>query len=414
MGKDFLGCEMDSGKCMACQIWNGDYTPPGGGILFRDNYFMIHQDPYVAIPGFFIVSPKRHIYSIDEMTPLELRDLGKVIAIAEKAVRAVTDAEHITVIQEEKVSEGHLHIWIFPWHSFLLSSYGHSMKKIRVITEHYKRDPQYRDETVAAAQEAGAYFRNMDAFDRELDFQGQYLCEQDFSGSDLSHANFRGAILKRCKFDDCDLSHANFDDADLYRASFRAATLYSTTLKNADLTRADFSDAQLYGIKIFGADLSHTVFDETVREEKEKEYAKAEDIYNTIKRAYSENGNKEDAAKYYYKQCVARRKQKKGLARFFNWLIADLLIGYGERLSRCLFICALLIAGFGGLYFFLTGYQDPLGCMLSSLAAFVGFDPYGPFSDVDILRTCYTVEQLIGYFFLALAIIGVTRKIVRD
>lgn len=414
MGLDFLGCEMDFSKCMACEICNGKYTPPGGGILFNDENFIVHQDPYVAIPGFFIISPKRHIYSIDEMTPLELNCLGRIIAITVKAVKEVANIEHITVIQEEKISEGHLHLWIFPWHDFVLSKYAHSLNNIRIIAEYFKSDMHYQEHTITVAEKAKVYFQNLASLDSSLDFHNQILSDQDFSGKNLTHANFQGAVLKRCKFDGCDLSFANFDNADLYRASFCDAKLYSTTLKDADLTRTNFTNAHLYGIKIFGADLSHTIFDDTVQEENEKDFAKAEDIYNTIKRAYSENGNKEDSAKYYYKQCVAKRKQKKGLLRFFNWLIADLLIGYGERLTRCLLISALIIAGFGGLYFFLIGGVDFFGCLLSSIAIFFGFDPVGYCSGITELGIWQTTEQLIGYFFIALALIGVTRKIVRD
>lgn len=414
MGKDFLDVPMDSGKCMACQICGQHYQPPGGGILYANDFFFVHQDPLVAIPGFLIVSPRRHIYAVDEMTPLELRALGPTVAMAEKAVRATTDVAYITILQEEKVTEGHLHIWIFPWHDFILQTYPHSLKKIRVITEHYKQDMQYLEETLAAAEKAGEFFRAQEAYDRELDFQGQFLCNQDFSGRDLSHANFRGTILKRCKFNRCDLSHANFDDADLYRATFHDSKLYSATFKNADLTRAEFTGARLYGIKIFGADLSHTIFDSTVPEEKEQKYAQAEDIYNTIKRAYSENGNKEEAARYYYKQCVAKRKQQKGPIRLLNWLVADLLIGYGERLSRCLTLCALVIIGFAGLYFVRNGMADLSHCLITSLALFFGFDPVGTPALLTELNVWFTAEQLVGYFFIALALIGLTRKIVRD
>ena len=168
-----------------------------------------------------------------------------------------------------------------------------------------------------------------------------------------------------------------------------------------------------YGIKIFGADLTHTKFDKVVQEEKEKEFVKAEDIYNTIKRAYSENGNKENAAIYYYKQCVAKRKQKKKIYQFFNWLFADLLIGYGERLWRCLSICGVIIFVFAIVYFSAMNYKDFLLCLISSLAVFFGFDPIIS-NTVNNMRIFCIIEQLIGYFLIALALIGITRKIVRD
>lgn len=414
MKTDFLGTKLSFDKCMACEIASENYKPPGGGILYKDEYFIIHQDPYVAIPGFLIISPKRHIYTIDEMTLLELYDMGKLIAIAENSVRKLPGVEYITIIQEEKVSEGHLHIWIFPWHRFILSQYEHSIENVRTITEHYRYNSQYQQETLIAAERVKKSIQCQNPNNSDHNYSGLFLCDQDFSNKDLSHANFSGAILKRCKFEGSDLSYANFDNADLYRSSFCGAKVYSTTFRGADLTRANFENSYLYGIKIFGADLSHTIFDKTVQEEKEGDFAKAEDIYNTIKRGYTENGNKEEAAKYYYKQCVCKRKQKRGLIRFFNWLIADLLIGYGERLTRCLSICAIVIFLFGGLYLLLSGSVDIFGCLFSSLSLFFGFDPIAPCSNMEYLKTLYSCEQIIGYFFNALALIGVARKIVRD
>ena len=173
------------------------------------------------------------------------------------------------------------------------------------------------------------------------------------------------------------LSFANFNNADLYSATFKDAVLYSTTFKNADLTRSDFSSAHLYGVKIFTADMTRTVFDPIVQEEKWKDYPKAEDIYNTIKRAFAENGNKEESAKYYYRQCVVKRKQMRGLPRFINWLFADVIVGYGERLTRCLGIAFFIILFFAVLFYYLTGIWNTYSffqCLVNSFSIFLALN----------------------------------------
>ena len=231
---------------------------------------------------------------------------------------------------------------------------------------------------------------------------------------DLTRANFKGAVLKRCSFKNCDLSLASFDEADLYKADFTGAILYSTSFHASDLTRADFRKAKLYGAKIYGAEVTHAIFDEVIDEELTGDYTKAEDIYNTIKRAYAENGIKEISAKYYYKECVARRKKKKGLYRFLDWLFADLIIGYGEKLSRCIAICGFIILGFGFLYYVLSGFTALWDSVLTGISLFFGFNSVGFFAQTMTFDTIFTVEQILGYFFIALALIGVARKIVRD
>lgn len=415
MGKDFLGNAIEN-NCMACQIASRYYSPPGGGILFEDEYFFVHQDPYVALPGFFIISSKRHIFAIDELTFQEQTKLGRIIAIVENVIKQATSVTHITIVQEDLIEEGHLHIWVFPWHTFITEQFNIGLTNMRTVADHYKEDMEHIDETISVAQKARLLFAPFDSF--SLDYHDMNLIGADFSSrSDLRNANFKGAVLKRCKFDGCDLSFANFDGADLYSASFIDSDLYSTSFKNADLTRTNFSNAHLYGIKIFGTDMTRTIFDSIVREEKEKDYPKAEDVYNTIKRAFSENGNKEASAKYYYRQCVAKRKQMKGITRFINWLFADLLIGYGERLSRCLLIGLLVILSFSILFFLKTGggtLVNYIECLLNSFATFFGFNQVYVSEKYFTLGLIYSLEQFIGYFLIALALIGITRKIVRD
>ena len=413
MGLDFCGCGFEKDKCMACEIVQKSYIPPGE-ILYENGEYIIHQDPLVAIPGFLIVSPKRHIYSIDEMTISEKYFLGYMLSMAEDAIKTTTKITYISIIQEDYVSDGHLHIWVFPWHKYIIDLYGFSLNNLRKILSQYKIDLRYAGETLRVATEIKLFFLHKNEGDNGTNYAGLNLCDQDFSGQNLNHADFRGAILKRCIFDGCDLSFANFDDADLYKSSFCSSTLYSATFRGADLTRTNFRNANLYGVKIFGSDLSHTMFDETSIEEKNHEYSKAEDIYNTIKRAYSENGNKEESARYYYKQCVAKRKQKNVFIRFFEWLLADLLIGYGERLGRCFVICLLIMSLFAGYYFVSSGFSNLIEAIITSVSVFFGFDPIGSLGKMENLNTVFSLERLVGYFLIALALIGVARKIVRD
>ena len=413
MSIDFVGNPLNTDKCMACEIASGAYVPPGG-IIFQTEDYMVHQDPYVAIPGFFIISPKRHIYSVDQMTVVEQSTMGNVIAVTEELIKKITNVGIITLLQEDKVQEGHLHIWVFPWHDYILKEFGYTVAKLREIIDHYKTDLNHAAESVEVAQAArNTYIESRVALPKKV-FRGQYLCDQDFSGQDLSHADFEGAILKRCNFRGCDLSFANFTNADLYRATFQKATVYTTLFRGADLTRADFRDAWLYGIKIFDADLTHTLFDDIVQEEKEKHYEKAADVYNTLKRALAENGNKEESAKYYYKQCVACRKQKPRIVQALDWFFRDLLTGYGERVFPCIVISAAVILLFSVIYFACNGMVDFAGSLLCSISLFFGFEAAGIYDTLRHMQVAFLAEQIIGYSLIALVLISLARKIVKD
>lgn len=398
---------------MACEIASGAYAPPGD-IIFQTEDYVVHQDPYVAIPGFFIISLKRHIFSVDKMTVVEQSAMGNVIAVTGELIKKTTNVEMITLLQEDKVREGHLHIWVFPWHNYILKEFDYTVAKLREIIAHYKTDMTYAAESVEVVHAArNAYIESRIALPKKV-FRGQYLCDQDFSGQDLSHSDFEGAILKRCNFNGCNLSFTNFTNADLYRATFQNATVYTTLYRGADLTRADFCGAWLYGIKIFDADLTHTLFDDVVREEKEKHYEKAADIYNTLKRAFAENGNKEESAKFYYKQCVANRKQKPKPVQTVDWFFRDLLTGYGERMFPCIVISAVVIFLFSALYFCCNGRANFTGSLLCSISLFFGFETAGIYDTLRHMQVAFLAEQVIGYSLIALAMISLARKIVKE
>jgi hypothetical protein len=261
-----------------------------------------------------------------------------------------------------------------------------------------------------------------------LDFSGQDLRGTSFEGLSLKHANFSASILKNCNFKNCDLSFADFSNADLYRADFSNSTLYVTSFRGADLTRASFTDADLYGIKLFNADVTKTQFDTTIREE--KNYEKAVDIYNTLKRVYKEHGEITLSANYYYRQRVCQRKLKKyGLCRLIDLVFLDWLVGYGENPERSIIWSVLIIVIFAFIYLSLPFWD--LGALLSenkllhlsvrnvplallfSVTAFVGAD----FVRWDIIgcgRFFATMESLLGMILVSIILIGFARKIVRD
>ena len=62
---DFLGKQWIS-DCMGCAIAAGNMPVPGG-FMQRSQYFCVHQDPLIPLPGFLVIASMRHFQSIDEM-----------------------------------------------------------------------------------------------------------------------------------------------------------------------------------------------------------------------------------------------------------------------------------------------------------------------------------------------------------
>lgn len=81
------------------------------------------------------------------------------------------------------------------------------------------------------------------------------LTGQNFSRSQLDHADLQGQDLHGADFSQADLTAANFTDADLRDTNFRGAALWFVNLHGARLAGADFSGAWMPGAKLHGVDL---------------------------------------------------------------------------------------------------------------------------------------------------------------
>jgi len=117
--------------CLGCARHNGEITI---GDIVKSKYFDIHQDFEIPIPGFIIMSSKRHIQSIDEFTEAEQRDFIKFLCRVRTSLRKVLGVKVVYLIQEEDTSH-HFHVWIFPRYDWMTKKFGHKIQSVRPIME---------------------------------------------------------------------------------------------------------------------------------------------------------------------------------------------------------------------------------------------------------------------------------------
>jgi len=320
------------------------------------------------------------------------------------------------------------------------------------------------------------------------------LRSSDFSNQVLVGANFDGLDCSGCNFSNSDLSFATFKNANLYRANFTGAILYVTYFDSCDLTRAIFRKSYPYGIKFIGevnvtyADFtnfqvenkrrhngyelpdshfqdvtfgsiinySKSKIDFKVNEKKiafedfqpfEKEMQKYQ-IYNRLKRVFTENGFMEEAGAYhYYERYWLTRSQyrhlplsstspfsnliKRGL-RTVGSLISELVCGYGERPSNALYILLSSVVIFAGLYLLipilwkgsyasLNGYdilssQRIVDNILHSI--YYSFDSFIPFlgnaQAHGLVIPLSITESIISLTLVTVLITSLIRKMIRE
>ena len=154
---DFLGNKW-SYECMGCAIANKTIDIPGG-IIFEGNHTILGADPEIPIPGFLIISLKKHVNSFSQLNKEERYEVVDVISFAEKALKELNIAKEITLVQEERAK--HLHIWIFPNHDWMTEKFGKGINYLRDISEYAQKnvDESKIKEVLEAIERVREYFR---------------------------------------------------------------------------------------------------------------------------------------------------------------------------------------------------------------------------------------------------------------
>ena len=153
--KDILGNEIKN-ECVGCAVANGEINLPGG-IIYDGKSIILAADPEIPIPGFLIITSKRHIQSFLELSAEERAEIGNVIVFAEKAIKDLNIADTVTLVQEEQSK--HFHIWIFPNQKWMQEKYGYGLQYLREINSYARQNASAEDidKVIKTVEEIKAY-----------------------------------------------------------------------------------------------------------------------------------------------------------------------------------------------------------------------------------------------------------------
>lgn len=161
--KDILGNEIKS-DCVGCAIVRGEISLPGG-IIYDGESIILAADPEIPIPGFLIITSKRHMQSFTELSAEERGEIGDTIVLAEKAIKDLKLAESVTIVQEERSK--HFHIWIFPNQEWMKEKFGYGLQYLRDINAYARNNKTDEDvrNVICAAEEIRKYIENQRTID---------------------------------------------------------------------------------------------------------------------------------------------------------------------------------------------------------------------------------------------------------
>ena len=152
---DYRGKKL-SVDCLACARERGEVTL---GDIVRSDYFDAHQDFGIPIPGFIIISSRRHVQSIDECTDEEQVDLIRLLARVRAAMRKVLDIRTAYIFQAEDTRHAHFHLWIAPRYPWMEEMFGTRIESLRPIIE-YSKQHLRTEESIAEVDAATDALRN--------------------------------------------------------------------------------------------------------------------------------------------------------------------------------------------------------------------------------------------------------------
>ena len=126
-------------ECIACSIQSGNIILPVEIIAETEN-FVVEQDFEWPIEGFLVIVSKKHIHSVDELTNQEIEEFAKLLKATRSAMRKILGISFVTLVQEENTKTSHFHLWLFPWHDWMLQKWNGKLDDIKNIMRYAKKE----------------------------------------------------------------------------------------------------------------------------------------------------------------------------------------------------------------------------------------------------------------------------------
>ena len=123
--------------CIGCDVYNGNIDM-SQSLIFENDLFRVIHDTENPIPGFIVISSKRHVRTLNELTAEELKNLFEIVTKTRKGMESILGVTKVSYIQEDGPESMHFHPWFFPWYSWMseLDLEGSDTEKIRKIMKY--------------------------------------------------------------------------------------------------------------------------------------------------------------------------------------------------------------------------------------------------------------------------------------
>lgn len=124
--------------CPGCAYHHHEFTLPCG-MAYENELINMSQDWELPIPGFFVITPNRHVEVFSELTEEERNEIFKIVATTIQVMRENHICESYNVIFEEK-EKRHFHVWLMPRYQWMVDLVGNITANIGTIFAYAKEN----------------------------------------------------------------------------------------------------------------------------------------------------------------------------------------------------------------------------------------------------------------------------------
>lgn len=133
--------EIEWKECPGCEFANHSFNI-SCGIAYENDTFTLSQDWELPIPGFMILSPKKHIVSLSEFSDEERNEMFTIVNKVINILKKSNTCDKFNVIFEEK---RHFHIWIMPIYEWMLECTDDIIDNLGKIQDYAKMNYKNKD-----------------------------------------------------------------------------------------------------------------------------------------------------------------------------------------------------------------------------------------------------------------------------
>ena len=135
---NYANQEFNFTGCPGCAYARHEFKLPCG-MAYENENFTLSQDWELPILGFFVVSPKKHVEKLEELTKAERNEMFDIVDRTIKILRGNNVCDRFEVVFEEKENR-HLHVWIMPRHKWMKDINKDIIDNIGMIFDYAKQN----------------------------------------------------------------------------------------------------------------------------------------------------------------------------------------------------------------------------------------------------------------------------------